>query len=348
MNDAGPVENPGNGMTSGFPLTLAQRRIWSLEQIGNATVFPLQVLSLVWNETVTRDQVQSALVKLAQRHAALRTRFRRFPGGRIEQFAIADEIPSIEILGSASNPLDASQAEQQRDAFASRPFDLLHDASCRCQIIVVARGRILSTIVVHPIACDTAALSLLHGELVALVKGDTLAPNDDDGLQRGIREEELLAGDAFAAALSHWRDHIGQEYTSSALPTRFNGAGYAGAGRRHVSFQLDAPLWAGMRAFADHHDTTPDLLLSAAFAILLARYSGTYAVQYGVLLSNRETAENRLTVCRSEQILPVKIGLASRARVLDVCRSISAAVQAGTDHPLPFERLVAEIQNHED
>ena len=60
-NDTVVVDDVSRSASDSFPLSLAQKRIWSLEQIGNSTVFPLQVLTLRWHSTVTLDQLQHAL-----------------------------------------------------------------------------------------------------------------------------------------------------------------------------------------------------------------------------------------------------------------------------------------------
>ncbi|HMF67019.1 MAG TPA: condensation domain-containing protein, partial [Phyllobacterium sp.] len=343
------VDDVSRGVSDSFPLTLAQKCIWSLEQIGNSTVFPLQVLTLHWHTIVTLDQVHHALAKLAERHSALRTRFRRLAGGRIEQFSNAGDVPSIETLGSDSNPLSATEAEAQRATFVSRQFDLLHGVSSRCQLIVTAQGGLSSTMVLHPIVCDDAALSILQRDLIAFINNnEALAPIIDDSLLRGAREEEWLETADFTTTLAHWRNLIGEEYNATTLPTRFNASGYAGAERRRVSFQLDATLWEAIKLYAMQHKLKADFLLSTAFAILLARYSGNYGLQYGVLLSNRDADGRRQDICRVEQILPLKLELTSRSRILDVCQAASSTVVAGTHNLVPFERLVQEIQTHEE
>jgi amino acid adenylation domain-containing protein len=347
-NDTVTVDDVSRSASDSFPLSLAQKRIWSLEQIGNSTVFPLQVLTLRWNNSVTLDQLQHALAQLAKRHSALRTRFRRFAGGRIEQFSDAREAPPVETLGSDSNPLTAVETERHEAEFISRPFDLLSGVSSRGQLIVTAQGSLNSTIVVHPIVCDDAALSILQRDLIALINNEALASVIDDNLLRGAREEEWLETNDFTTALAHWRNLFGEEYTATTLPTRFNASGYAGAKRRHLPFQLDATLWTSVKLYAKQHNVKADLLLSAAFAILLARYSGNYSLQHGILLSNRDTDGRRQTVGRVEQILPLRLELTSRARVLDVCRAVDSAIAAGTHNLVPFERLVQEIQTHEE
>lgn len=338
------VDGIASGAVESFPLTLAQKRIWSLEQIGNATVFPFQVLCLQWEKGVTPDQVQSALDRLAQRHSALRTRFRRFAGGRIEQFSVPGDVPSGEIVGSDSNPLSATEAETEKAGFIARPFDLLNGVSARYQLIAGNNGQLISTIVLHPIVCDEAALATLRSDLIALAEGKELPVPPGDSLQRGMREEEALETPHFAAALAHWRDLIGEEYNATTLPTRFNAAGYAGARRKRIPFTVAADLWATVESYARSKSLNAEHLLSAAFAILLARYSGTYSLQYGILLGST----SQETIARSEQILPLKLELTSRAAFLDVCKALASAVVLGTENLVPFERLVQEIQTHEE
>lgn len=329
------------------PLTLAQKRIWSLEQIGNNTVFPLQVLALRWNRSVTFDRVQHALMSLAERHSAFRTRFRRFAGGRIEQFCPDSDHPPLETLGSDGNPLTAAETVQQQAAFNARPFDLLSGPSSRFQLIFSADG-LVSTVVVHPIVCDAAALSILQRDLAALVAGDTLIPLDSSPLLLGTREEEWLETSAFKAALGHWRDLIGHEYNATTLPTRFNASGFAGAERRRVRFQLGAPVWNKVKAHAAQQKLGPDILLEAAFAVVLARYSGGYNLQHGFLFTNRGGDQARKTISRTEQIIPLKIDFSSRSRFIDVCQAVSDAIDTGTRNLVPYERLVQEIQTHEE
>ncbi|PSH61791.1 non-ribosomal peptide synthetase [Phyllobacterium sophorae] len=346
-NNPVAVEDRDRGTSKSFPLTLAQKRIWSLEQIGNNTVFPLQVLSVHWKPTVALDQVQNALVKLTEHHSALRTRFCRFAGGRIEQFSNAGDLPPIETLGSDGNPLSLIEAEQQRSAFVSRPFDLLNGVSSRCQLIR-SKDQFITTIVLHPIVCDEAALAILQRDLIALIHDEALTASVDDSLQRGFCEEEWLETKDFSTALAYWRDLIGEEYNATTLPTRFNASGYAGARRRHASFNIDAALWDRIQLYAKQHHLSADMVLSAAYAVLLARYSGTYDLLQGILLSNRQTHKSRQTICRAEQILPLKLQLTSSARVLDICHVLTADIAAGSRHIVPFERLVQEIQTHEE
>jgi amino acid adenylation domain-containing protein len=331
-----------------YPLTLAQKRIWSLEQIGNNSVFPPQVLTLNWERPVSLDRIQTAVAAVAARHSALRMRFRRFAGGRIEQFANASDVPPIETLGSDSNPLDADEADAARAAFIARPFDLLGSVSARCQLIVCGRDTIRSTFVLHPIICDVAALSVLQRELVASVTDEPLVPFDDDCLLRGLREEEWLETKNSASALAYWRNLIGEDYNAVTLPVRFNAGSYAGSTRLHTAFELAAPVWTEVQAYAERNGIEPQHVLSAAFATLLARYSGNHELLYGTLLANRGGDGKPQAVSRSEQVLPLRFQVAPRCRVLDVCHAIVSAEAAGKSNLVPFERLVQEIQTHEE
>ncbi|MCX8280366.1 amino acid adenylation domain-containing protein [Phyllobacterium sp. 0TCS1.6C] len=324
------------------PLTLAQKRIWSLHQIGNNTVFPPQILTLRWSPKVRLDQLQAALATLAARHDALRVRFHRFAGGRIELSAPADVQPPMEILGSESNPLRGREVEDAAAAFAARAFDLLNGSASRFQLVMAENG-LVSTLVLHPIVCDCGAAATLREDLIACVAGQELPVVAGDFLARGAAEERYLETAELAASLQYWRQTIGEEYSAATLPTRFNATSYAGAARHHLRFAIDEALWGATKDFARRHALGPDQILMAAFAILLARCGGNYSPLLGTLLAGQTRS-----IARTEQILPLRLELSSRMTILEVCTALRSAVADAIRNIVPFERLIQEIQAHEE
>jgi amino acid adenylation domain-containing protein len=327
----------------GSSLTLAQKRIWSLELIGNKTVFPLHVLSLR-TFAVETDELVLSLTRLAEQHEAFRMRFRRLAGGRIEQFLPDKQNFPVEIAGTGESPLDRTTAEGTRAEFSQRAFDLLSEAAVRAQIVVCEGGEKFVTIVLHPIVCDTASLAGLHRDLATLIDGAEPTSPAGSILEHAELEEQFLESKDCETALKYWRDLIGQDYSASTLPVRFNATSYAASDRARSTFSLDAGNWTSVQAFAARHGIVADLVLSAAFSILLARYSGNYELLHGLLLVGRDGN----MVCRSEQVLPLKFGLSPRMTLLEVCQAVSAAREQGKNHLLPFERLVQAIQTHEE
>lgn len=123
-----------------FPLTIAQKRIWSLEQIGNYTVFPDQVIGLRLGATTGVETIAGACHALLAENPSLSTRFRRLAGGRIEQYRGASNAVPMEILGKEGAALSEAEALAARKAFRDRRFDLLEGPGARIHIILLPDG----------------------------------------------------------------------------------------------------------------------------------------------------------------------------------------------------------------
>jgi amino acid adenylation domain-containing protein len=338
LSGAGAAHQPDS---SG--LTLAQKRIWSLELIGNKTVFPLHVLSLR-TTALGIDDLVSSLTRLAERHEAFRMRFRRLAGGRIEQFLAERHGFPVEIAGTEEHPLDQGTADETRAEFASRAFDLLNDAAVRAQIVVCEGGKKIVTVVLHPIVCDTASLASLYRDLTAPAHEVGVASPAGSILKQAELEEQFLESTDCETALDHWRAAIGHDYSASTLPVRFNATSHAASDRAQAGFSLGTEDWTSIQVFAEQHGIASELVLSAAFSVLLARYSGNYELLHGLLLSDNDGS----TVCPSEQVLPLMFDLSPRMTLLETCQIIATARDQGKAHLLPFERFVQAIQTHEE
>src|SRR5712692_9139165 len=150
------VQLPGadHASTRGYPLTLAQKRIWSLGQIGNRSVFPTQLLALRWQGTGETGALVTALHRVADRHPALRMRFQRFAGGRVEQAATgALQVQRTDLAAVTAEARDAVLCNLL-DAFAAPAFDLETGASARALVVRLGDDDHVVGIALHPIVCD--------------------------------------------------------------------------------------------------------------------------------------------------------------------------------------------------
>ncbi len=99
---------------NGYDLTPSQRRVWSLEQIGNSAVAGRPLLELGLSGPLDVTTLRTALDRLALRHPALRLRFRVHPGGRVLQLPDnAAALPLSVCDLSAQTGGDAAHAYQR-------------------------------------------------------------------------------------------------------------------------------------------------------------------------------------------------------------------------------------------
>ncbi|EJT02437.1 non-ribosomal peptide synthetase [Rhizobium sp. CCGE 510] len=338
--DASPTDAAMDAVFESFPLTIAQKRIWSLEQIGNYIVFPDQIIGLRLSPAVDLETIAGACRALVAQHPSLATRFRRLAGGRVEQYSGMSTAVPIEIVGESA-ALDEPDALAADRAFRDRRFDLLGGPPARVQIILLADGHSLLTIVVHPIICDDREKSILAGSLTQILDG---APGEmhPPEISAGLREADWLQTNQAQESLSYWKDIIGFDSAASTFPTRFNSGGLAGVARAQHRFAIEPDLWGKLERHAQHKGHQVERVLHAVFCVLLARYSGSYALQTGLLVA-RPHKQHLADRGRAEQVLPLILSLASRSSLDDVIAAISSATEEGQRRLVPLERITQEL-----
>lgn len=325
--DAHPTDAATDAVFESFPLTIAQKRIWSLEQIGNYTVFPDQLIGLRLSPAVDVKTIAGACRALAAQHPSLAIRFRRLAGGRVEQYRGTPNAVPIEIVGEGA-VLDEPDALAAQKAFRDRRFDLLAGPPARVQIALLAGGQSLLTIVLHPIIADDREKSVLAGSLTRILDGRPAGETQPAEILAGTREAEWLQTEEAQQSLSYWRDTIGLDYAASTFPTRFNSGGLAGVARAQHEFSIEPDLWEKLEQHAQQKGYPVERVLHAAFCALLARYSGNYALLTGLLIA-RPQMEHLADRGRAEQVLPLILALTSRNSLDDVIAAISSATEEG-------------------
>ncbi|WP_431323507.1 non-ribosomal peptide synthetase [Rhizobium sp. YTU87027] len=341
LTDALPTEIVEEAIANAFPLTIAQRRIWSLEQIGNRTVFPDQVVSLKFTPEADVEFVHEVCRTLIERNPWLATRFRRLAGGRIEQYRGASGV-AVERAERTSEAEGLAAAA----AFCAKRFDLLDGPAARCQIVPLADGHALVTIVVHPIICDEAEKVALANALARLANGEDPGNAIPEDFGAGLREEQWLESEPAKAAFSHWKGIIGTDYAASTFPTRFNSGGLAGVARGQHRFAIEADLWAAIQEHARARGCTLECLLLSAFCVVLGRYSGNYNMLIGLLVARGER-QYLARSGRAEQVLPLAPLLASRNAIDEVVAALSSQIDQGLEALIPLERLTQELVTDE-
>ncbi|MET0592660.1 MAG: amino acid adenylation domain-containing protein, partial [Polyangiaceae bacterium] len=111
-----------------------------------------------------------------------------------------------------------------------------------------------------------------------------------------------------------------------------------------LAIPLDARLEGDVFRLAKEHETTPFIVLFAAFSTLLYRHTGRRDVRIGVPAANRRLTETEglIGLFVNTQVLRVEVdGSSTFAEIVERTKNASLEAQAHQD--LPFERLVEAI-----
>lgn len=121
-------------------LTLAQRRLWSLAQVGIDGIQAHTVLALRLKGVLNEARLAAACKALARRHPALRTRFVQHPGGRIEQRVQQEAMVALALETVDAASPDDGRVEDKIAARVRAAFTIGRDVAGRLRHVAAAEA----------------------------------------------------------------------------------------------------------------------------------------------------------------------------------------------------------------
>ncbi|TFY88820.1 amino acid adenylation domain-containing protein [Pseudomonas kairouanensis] len=325
-----------------IPLSYAQQRmlfLWQLEPTSSFYNIPMAV-------RLTGDLNQAALAEalalLVQRHETLRTRLISEEGEFYQQILDHCDVFLEHADVDAQASIEALVKEELR-----RPFDLLNDPLLRVKLLRVDATHHVLTVCMHHIVSDGWSSELMIETFVqcydGLVSGRTvdLAPLSIQYADYAIWQRAWLEAGEGERQLQYWQQQLGGEQPVLELPLdhpRPAQASYKGA---VVRADVPAALAASLKALAQKNGQTLFMLMLAAVAVVLSRYSGQSDIRVGVPNAgrNRKDLEGLIGFFINTQVMRVQVD--ECATFNGLLEQVKAVVGGAQSHQeLPFEQLV--------
>jgi len=333
------------------PLAYAQQRLWVLDRLEPGLVAYNNPTVLELLGPLDVNALEAALRSVAERHEILRSRFSEVDG---EPVQTVEELPA-ELLARREIegvPLAAARREARGllGEEVRRPFDLGSGRPFRALLVRLAAQEHLLAITLHHIVSDDWSNAILVRELAAFYEaaagaGDAAVP--ELPIQYGDYarwERETLRGEALERHLGFWREHLDGAPTLADLPVdrpRPAERDFAGG---YVPIRLDGAAAAALRRLARDEGGTLFMVLTAAYATLLARYGGGRDMVLGYSRGVRSRIELEPLIGCFATVLPLRVqprlGTPFRRLVADVKASVTASYP---HQDVPFEVLVREL-----
>jgi len=346
---------PRRGTDGPAPLAYTQERLWFLDRLAPGTA--AYVIGRAYRVAGTLDApaLARALSEVVRRHQALRTRFTAREDGPEQVIDPPAPVP-LPVLDLSGLPEEPARAAARRLAadHARRPFDLAAGPVLRSALVRLAPGEHRWLLAVHHIASDGWSMGVFHREVGALYRalaqgGDAAAAGlpalpvqypDFAAWQR-----ERHQGPALESQLGHWRGRLAGAPALLELPTDRPRPPV----QRHRGAQVEADLPAGLAADLDRlarrSGATRFMVLLAAFAALLARWSRQEDVVVGTPVAGRVRSELEPLIGFFVNTLPLRLELPPGAPFRELLARARAATLDGHAHQeLPFEKLVEAVQ----
>ena len=329
------------------PLTTGQRRLWFLDRLNPGRAFHnLPFAYRLWGRLDVRA-LEEAIVVVAGRHEALRT---RFPTRGDEPAAVVDQVSLVplEVIDlDRSGAVDEARAlDRLLAAEAARPFDIEGGPLARALLVRLAPDHHVFLVTVHHLVFDGWSRSVFFRELAAayaVSAGVAGPPLPEIPLQAGdVASWTARMEREAASSLSRWTARLAGADAYLEWPR--GAPGPPGPGARHA-FRLAGPEVDRLRVIATEAGATPFALLFTAFAVLVGAHCGQTDFVIGTPAARRDRRQLEGVVGFLVSTRPVRVALESGARFVDLLRGQGRAVaEAVTDDEAPIERIAAELK----
>ncbi|MEQ4304750.1 amino acid adenylation domain-containing protein [Plantactinospora sp. B6F1] len=338
------------------PLSLAQERLWFMEQYAPGTTAYTVPVVLRLRGALVPAALATALDTVAARHESLRTRFEATADGR-PVLHIAETVSIGLVVAEAAGADPAAREEWVRAAVQARlaePFDLARGPLLRAALYAVGPDDHVLALTVHHIVCDGWSAELLVGEVLTLLAAagpagpvDPLPPlrrqYGDYALWQRERQRQRLADGTRDRDVAYWRTRLAgvpplelpTDRPRPAEPT-FRGA--------PVGVCLDAAVTEALRRLALDHGATLYMVVLAAYAAVLARYARQHDFAVGSPQAGRSHAELEPMIGMFVNMLITRVDVTGDPTFPELLARIRDTVLDGYAHQeLPFEQLVTEL-----
>jgi thioesterase domain-containing protein len=341
--------------TDVYPASLAQQRLWFLDQLqGKSSSYNVH-LGLWLRGPLDLDSLRASLQEIVNRHDSLRTAF-KLERGELRQMVERRLTVNLQLD-------DVTHLQEQEEAYAEAyrlagreveaPFDLREAPLFRTRVIRVTATDHVLLCTMHHIVTDWWSIQILARQLAAVYSAFSAgkpSPLSDLPIGYGDYSEwqrQWLGTELVQQQLTYWKNRLENAPPVLELPKdgpRPPEQTFQGASQL---VRLADQVITGVKQLAARWQTTPFILLLAAFKILLYRYSGQPDLLVGVPVAGRNRLETEGLIGFLVNTLVLRDDLSGNPRFPDlVAQMRETMLDAFANADVPFEKVV-EVLNPE-
>ena len=335
-----------------LPLSYAQERLWFLDQFqpGNEAYNVPGAVRIRGGLNV--GALEQALSEIVRRHEVLRTTFEAREGQPVQVIHAAAPL-KLEVLDLQAEVQSEQEQRVQELARveAQEPFDLAKGPLLRVSLARLGEAEHVLFYTMHHIVADAWSMGVLVNEFVRLYeafsKGEPspLAELPIQYADYAVWQRQWLQEEELEQQLSYWKEQLKGAPELLELPTdRPRPAVQTHRGASQV-VSISRDLTEKLKALSQREGVTLFMLLSAAFKVLLHRYSGQTDIVVGSAIANRNRAETEGLIGFFVNTLALRSDLSGDPSFLKLLMQERHVALGAYEHQdVPFEKVVAELQ----
>ncbi|HYN22360.1 MAG TPA: amino acid adenylation domain-containing protein, partial [Thermoanaerobaculia bacterium] len=344
---------------SDLPVSFAQERVWFLQQL-DPTIQSYQFQARIrFRGRLDVESLRRGLEEIVARHEIFRTSFPTLEGRPWQRFHPAWKVslPSVDLSGLPEDRREP-EAERVQAVECRKPFAVDRLPLVRWTLIRLAPADHLWFHVEHHLVHDGWSFNLLVGELAVLYRcfsEGRLSPLPDLPLQFAdwaIWQREWMRGEEARAQIEWWKKTLAGRPQVLELPTdrpRPKRQSFRGTVER---LEMPLELCSALRAASRREGVSLYMLMQAAFAALLSRWSGQEQVNVGSAVANRRwrESESMIGMMVDNVVLTNDLsGDSGDPAVTELLQRVRrVCLDAGVRQDVPFDHVVEAVQPERD
>ncbi len=335
-----------------LPMSFAQQRLWFIDQLEGGSAQYNMPMALRLRGTLDESALRYTLDTLVARHEILRTRYAGVDGAAMQVVHPAEPLRLRRIVLDDPDPaaraaaLDALVREE-----AAKPFSLSRSGPLRCTLVVLGQTEHALLFTMHHIASDGWSEAVLIREFVSLYiagAAGEASPLPALPLQYAdyaMWQRARLQGATRVAEVVYWRQQLSGLPVMHALPLDRPRPAQQSFEGGLVERELPASLLASVRALAQSKGASVFMVLQAAFAALLSRWSGETDIAIGTPVAGRLHPDVEPLIGFFVNTLVLRTDLSGNPDFDALLARVRETSLAAFEHQeLPFELLVDELK----
>lgn len=321
-----------------YPLSLAQNRLFVLQQFyPGSTAYNLP-LALSLTGKLDQNRLREAIQGLIDRHEPLRTSFDWADGKPVQR---VHERVSFKLAVFAL--MDASDLNTFTRAVV-RPFDLRKAPLIRAFLATDGESRHTLLLDIHHIVADGVSMNVMARDFEQLFRGGSLQPLPIHYKDAAVWQQEWMASVAREEQEQYWVLRLAGTLPVLQLPTDYPRPPEQTFEGAKLELRIPAGLVEGIEAAAEQWGVTPFHIWLTAYHTLLHLMTGQDDLIVGTPIAGRFHPATESLVGMFVNTLPIRSQPSGELSFRAFAEQLKETVLAALDNSLlPFEHMVTML-----
>ncbi|MGG4107578.1 amino acid adenylation domain-containing protein [Paenibacillus lautus] len=321
-----------------YPLSLAQNRLFVLQQLYQGSTAYNLPLALNLTGKLDQDRLREAIQGLIDRHEPLRT-----------SFDWADDKPVQHVHERVSFDLAVHALMDAADlnTFARavvRPFDLRKAPLIRAFLATDGESRHTLLLDIHHIVADGVSMNVMARDFEQLYRGGSLQPLPIHYKDAAVWQQEWMASEAREQQEQYWAFRLAGTLPVMQLPTDYPRPPEQSFEGAKLALPIPAELVEGTSAAAEQWGVTPFHIWLTAYHTLLHLMTGQDDLIVGTPIAGRFHPATESLVGMFVNTLPIRSQPSGELPFRAFAEQLKEIALAALDNSLlPFEHMVTML-----